>query len=158
MQQNKRTHKRNTFTPEEDACLRYLVAMYGESSWAIVTSFMPNRNVRQCRERWFNYLSPAVNNKEWSEAEDKFLLQKVDELGSKWKDISRFFNGRTDINIKSRYRVLMRKTESMKSFINNKPFQLPQEQEKPKNSKPTPEIIVDNVFFDLSFDQYEDIF
>ena len=124
-QEQKKTHKRCNFTYEEDNYLRYLVSKFGENNWGVVSSFMPNRNVRQCRERWFKYLSPTVKNNEWTEAEDMLLVQKRKELGPKWKEISQFFDGRTDINIKSRYNVLKRKVMRRESLLKSGFFKQP---------------------------------
>ena len=157
-QQRIKTHKRNTFTTDEDERLKYLVYTYGENNWPVVMALMPSRNTRQCRERWFKYLSPAVNKQEWSEEEDQLLIQKIKELGPKWKYISQFFNGRTDINLKSRYRVLKRKMNLMGSFFNNKNFTLPSELKTPKEKQQIPKLIDDSNYFDFEFEQFDDIY
>ncbi|OHS94678.1 r2r3-MYB transcription factor [Tritrichomonas foetus] len=100
--------RRNTFTPEEDKSLNKLVIKYGENNWHKVARKMPRRDVRQCRERWFNYLSPLVVNGKWTQEEEGLLIEKVHEYGRKWKYLTQFFPGRTDINIKNRYNCLMK--------------------------------------------------
>ena len=154
----KKTHKRCNFTQEEDTYLRFLVSKYGENSWALISSFMPHRNVRQCRERWFKYLSPTVKNNEWTEQEDMLLVQKRKELGPKWKEISKFFDGRTDINIKSRFNVLKRKVMRRESLLNSQVFPV---QQKPITPNPEPVSIKcqnENVQFINEFDNYSDLF
>ena len=32
------------------------------------------KNARQCKERWFNYLSPEIKNKKWSKENVKYIL------------------------------------------------------------------------------------
>ena len=100
--------KRNAFTEEEDKMLSNLVGRFGEDNWNKIARRMPKRDVRQCRERWLNYLSPLVINGAWSKEEEELLVRKVNEYGRKWKFITQFFPGRTDINIKNRYNCLIK--------------------------------------------------
>ena len=107
---SRRAHPKCKFTLEEDLFLRNLVAQFGENHWVQIARNMPKRNPRQCKERWMNYLSPMVRNTPWTPEEDEILKQKVSELGQKWVRIAKFFPMRTDINIKNRYLVLMRRS------------------------------------------------
>ena len=106
---NRKPHPKNKFTLEEDMLLRKLVTQFGENNWQQVARRMEKRNPRQCKERWCNYLSPQVRNTPWTPEEDELLLNKVNEIGQKWVRISKYFPMRTDINIKNRYMVLMRR-------------------------------------------------
>ena len=65
--------KREKFLPEEDRQLRELVAIHGDSSWDIVAKNMPNRNQRQCRERWKHYLCPGIDSSPWTPEEDAII-------------------------------------------------------------------------------------
>jgi hypothetical protein len=91
------------FSHSEDIKLLELVAAHGKRDWLAIARQMPNRSVRQCRERWCNYLAPGVANGPWSSEEDALLLEKFLEFGPKWKAMTAFFPGRTDINIKNHY-------------------------------------------------------
>ncbi|EAX97611.1 Myb-like DNA-binding domain containing protein [Trichomonas vaginalis G3] len=104
-------HPKDKFTPSEDQKLRMLVSVLGPSNWKKVSEYMVSRNARQCRDRYKNYLSPNLNSSPWSQEDDAKLLQLVDFYGRKWSLIAKEFNGRTDINIKSRYALLMRQEE-----------------------------------------------
>lgn len=104
-----RSHPRSGFTPEEDCLLLDLVSQYGRNSWVTVSSYMENRNARQCKDRYMSYLSPTINNGPYTEEEDKLLNQKYEELGPKWVKISKFFHNRTDISVKCRWAVLNRR-------------------------------------------------
>ena len=64
---------------------------------------MENRTIRQCKERWVNYLQPGLNNSPWTKAEDMILFEKVKQYGNSWAKIKKFFPRRTDINIKNRW-------------------------------------------------------
>lgn len=101
--------RRNPFSHEEDVLLSAIVQKYGIQDWVFIASLMPNRNSRQCRERWFNYLSPSINTAEWTEEEDKLILEKYNEIGSKWVQMMKYFQNRTDIMLKNRYQVILRR-------------------------------------------------
>jgi hypothetical protein len=103
-----RTTHKIRFTTDEDIALAELVAKYGEGDWLTIARHMRNRSVRQCRERWYNYLTPSVSNGPWSSEDDALLLEKCREFGSKWKMLTGFFPGKTDINIKNHYMTLTR--------------------------------------------------
>jgi hypothetical protein len=102
-------HPKSKFTPEEDRQLCQLVDKYGTTEWVFIANQMRRRNSRQCRERWQNYLCPTVNNGIWTTEEEQLLTEKVQEHGNAWKLIARYFSARTDINIKSHWKVMQRR-------------------------------------------------
>lgn len=103
---------RRNFAKEEDVRLQYLVQMFGTKDWKLISYYMLLRNARQCKDRFKNYLSPKINLKPWTKEEDKMLIQKVTEFGPKWVYISKFFEGRSDNNLKNRwYTHLNKKSE-----------------------------------------------
>jgi hypothetical protein len=75
-------HEKARFSQEEDIPLTQMVNEYGENNWKEISSKM-NKTERQCRERFFNYLSPKLNKMSWTPDEDIFLLKKIKELGNK---------------------------------------------------------------------------
>lgn len=106
-------HPKSKFTPEEDILLRQLVSQFGENNWNRIAELMPHRNMRQCKERWTNYLSPKVSNDPWTEEEDALLVQKYKEHGAKWVRIALSFPKRTDSNVKNRWLVLSRRSKKI---------------------------------------------
>jgi len=112
---NPQANSRSSFTSEEDEKLKEMVAKYGESNWNDISRHFPGRTTRQCRERYRHYLNPMIKNGEWTREEDELLLEKYEEFGSKWVQIAKFFNSRTDINVKNRWIVLMRKRANSSS-------------------------------------------
>ena len=48
---------KNPFTKEEDEILKDIINGSTFISWKKVSSQLPGRNSKQCRERWLNYLS-----------------------------------------------------------------------------------------------------
>jgi hypothetical protein len=97
---------RRYFTPTEDRQLCALVEQYGIRDWELITSFMPGRSERQCRDRWANHLAPTLNFSDWTPEEDAFLLAKAKMFGTQWAQIKHFFPGRTDMDCKNRWNLL----------------------------------------------------
>jgi hypothetical protein len=103
------TKPHQKFTKVEDDQLRAAVQQFGDLNWKIIARYVANRTPRQCKERWTNYLQPAINSSQWSPAEDLFLLEKYSEHGSKWIQIAKYFVNRTDAMVKNRFLVLKRR-------------------------------------------------
>ncbi|KAK8882705.1 hypothetical protein M9Y10_045346 [Tritrichomonas musculus] len=104
------------FSPQEDALLIKLVEKHGACKWDTIALSMNGRKGRQCRDRYMNYLNPAVKRDEWTLEEDILLTEKVKEHGPKWAKISKFFEGRTGPALKNRWNYKL-------SRIENKNFQ-----------------------------------
>lgn len=139
--QKQSAHKRK-FTPEEDEKIKQLVEHYGIRSWKYIAEHMEGRTVRQIRERYCNYLQPHLQMKPWSDEEDNLLTQKYYELGSRWVEIAAFFPGRTDVHLKNRMKLLLRRFNRISSLnipILQKhkiqPFILPKIEKRPKKAQ-----------------------
>lgn len=102
-------HPKTKFTNQEDLQLLELVKKYGTNNWYQISKEMNGRNIRQCRERYKNYLTPDVTNGPWTQEEDDLLFEAFSKYGARWKLIASFFPSRTDINIKSRWQVHFRR-------------------------------------------------
>jgi hypothetical protein len=94
---------RRVFTREEDLKLKDLVSRYGEKNWKLISSKMQNRTIRQCRERYKDYLHPGVVNGPWQADEDLLLREKYHEFGPKWSLMTPFFPERSAANLKNRW-------------------------------------------------------
>jgi hypothetical protein len=104
-------HPRCKFTAAEDTALVDLVGEFGPNDWDTIASHLPGRNASQCRDRWLSYLSPDVTNGPWTVEEEQLLLRKHVEFGPRWRRISLFFVGRTEINVKSRFLLIQRRLQ-----------------------------------------------
>jgi hypothetical protein len=94
------------FTGDEDLKLVEIINELGCLDWRTIASRMKNRSVRQCRDRWCQYLNPFISHFPWTDIEDALLRQKVAEYGTKWSKIAVFFPARTKINLKNRWRMI----------------------------------------------------
>ncbi|KAH0793086.1 Myb-like DNA-binding domain containing protein [Histomonas meleagridis] len=91
-------------------------------TWLAVALQIPGRTARQCRDRWTNYLSPQNKNAPWTVEEDNLLAQKYLELGSQWTIIAKYFDGRSENNVKNRwYTHIKHKLENQSKKIENLP-------------------------------------
>lgn len=102
-QKHLHTSPRRPFTVEEDARLIEIMNHNHFTSWRNVANQMSNRTSRQCRERWSNYLSPSIRNDPWTSTEDNLLVEKLNENGHSWSVLCRFFNGRSENDVKNRW-------------------------------------------------------
>jgi hypothetical protein len=73
---------------------------------------MLNRNVRQVKDRYNNYLHPSISNKSWTIEEDQKLVQLIQQYGKKWKKISQCIDGRNEVNVKNRWNYTLAKQYS----------------------------------------------
>jgi hypothetical protein len=94
---------RRAFTSNEDALLARIMADQPFLPWLQVASQIPGRSARQCRDRWVNYVCPHNKNAPWTQAEDAFLIAKVRDMGQHWAQIAKFFDGRSENNVKNRW-------------------------------------------------------
>ena len=112
------------FTDEEDAKLLRLVQEFGSKDWIKISQMMETRNPRQCRERWNNYVNPALRTDPWTPEEDMILERKFAEFGPRWNKISKFFVNRSDNNIRNRWMMMARhRSKHQKSPISPAPTQ-----------------------------------
>lgn len=94
--------KRKAFTVEEDQILRDCIQKYG-LDWEKITPHLPGRTLKQCHDRYSNYLRPSMKAKPWTPEEDQLLDDLFLALGKKWTKMTKKFPGRSSIDIKSRW-------------------------------------------------------
>lgn len=120
--QKKTSYKK--FTEDEDNLLKNIVQTVGPKNWRLISSMIPNKTPRQCRDRYMNYLAPGFIHSGWTNEEDKLLAEKYIEYGPHWTKIQRFFPLRTANSIKNRYNYTISRNSllfaDIISKINNK--------------------------------------
>lgn len=116
---------RKSWTAEEDKMLLEIIQTTGARQWSAIAIELnqlvhSNRQVRkgkQCRERWLGHLNPDIVRETWTNEEDSILLFKQSCFGNRWSEISKFLPGRTENQIKNRWRKL---GKSLKEFKKQK--------------------------------------
>lgn len=115
----KKIQNRKLWMTHEDEVLQELARRHGIKAWSLIArelnltihNGLAIRLGKQCRERYFNHLDPAVNKKEWSNYEDFTILKKKLELGNRWCQIAKFLDGRTENQVKNRFKSLSKRAK-----------------------------------------------
>jgi myb proto-oncogene protein len=112
-QQKSKTRKfcKTSWTYAEDTLLLNLMTRYGNNNWQIIAKEIPNRNGKQCRERYLNHLCPTINHDEWRDHEYVVLLQQHELRGNNWSFISTFLPVRSANHAKNSFYILMKRKQ-----------------------------------------------
>jgi hypothetical protein len=101
------------WTEQENEELRKKVAEFG-TKWKKIAPYFPNRTYNEIVHHYKKELNPTKESKQvpWTEEEEQRLIEKVNELGRKWSQISTFFD-RTPRAIEGRWEKIMYTGKSM---------------------------------------------
>lgn len=116
---------KSKFSEEEDERLFQIVREKGTGSWKEIAKHMSGKTIRQCRERYNNYLAPWISRDEWTQKEDDILISKYLIYGHNWKAISQFLVGRTCGNVKNRFQVITGRLKKESPYNDKKQVILP---------------------------------
>ena len=115
---------KSKFSKEDDLKLISLVMSRNDRDWVWIAQQMTNRNPRQCRERWYNYLDPSLHKGGWTPEEDRLLMEKKKEMGPHWNAIARFFSGRSGNSVRNRWLLIMRHEEKSNNDLSQEPIEI----------------------------------
>jgi hypothetical protein len=153
-----RPPRKNKWSPEEDEQLRNAVRMSGTDSWSKISSFVPTRTGKQCRERWIGQLAPSVSRNTWLPEEDAILIHAHAILGNRWTEIARNLSGRSALNVKNRWNWLAKHSAGVdpERFIGAQKSELsspPDIFERPYRAAFEP-LILDDRLFGTAFQEF----
>ncbi|KAI3776981.1 hypothetical protein L1987_46774 [Smallanthus sonchifolius] len=102
--------KKGSWTPEEDIMLVSYVQQHGPGNWRQVpTNTELQRCSKSCRLRWTNYLRPGIRRGDFTDDEEKMIIQLQTLLGNKWAAIASYLPERTDNDIKNYWNTHLKK-------------------------------------------------
>ncbi|CAJ1931116.1 unnamed protein product [Sphenostylis stenocarpa] len=102
--------KKGPWTPEEDEMLIDYISKHGHGSWRTLPKRAGlNRCGKSCRLRWTNYLRPDIKRGQFTEEDERIIINLHSVLGNKWSKIAAHLPGRTDNEIKNYWNTHIRK-------------------------------------------------
>ncbi|CDW76882.1 myb-like dna-binding domain containing protein [Stylonychia lemnae] len=103
----------------EDDELFLIISEKGTKQWQEIAEMLNsklgvNRNGKQCRERWYNFLNPEINRDPFSNEEDLKILLLRKQIGNRWSEIVKQLPGRTENSVKNRFNCMFKKIKDEK--------------------------------------------
>jgi len=100
-------NKTGAWSKEETEQLRQILSgldCKDPSTWELASKAMGyNRNIKQIKSRYDNFLDPTLKHGPWTKEEDDDLLSLQSEYGNKWKNFESILVGRSSDRIRRRF-------------------------------------------------------
>ncbi|CAK65161.1 unnamed protein product (macronuclear) [Paramecium tetraurelia] len=112
---NSENKKRIPWSNREDSLLQSFVDMYAskKQGWKQISELLIQqgyeRNPKDCRERYQNYLDSKFNKTKLTEQEVDILFELIMKYGNKWTSIAEKLNHRTDQDVKNQFYAIVKK-------------------------------------------------
>jgi hypothetical protein len=122
-----KSSSKQDWSADEDKLLSELILYKGSKKWTLISNklnetFHNGANFRQgkhCRERWLNHLDPSLKRSEWSPEEEQIIITNQSRIGNKWSIIAKLLPGRTENQVKNRWKSMQRKaSKTIKDSLN----------------------------------------
>jgi hypothetical protein len=120
------------WTRDDDVRLLAGLRRYGIGDWKQIAIFVGNgKTSSQCSQRWSRALNPSLSKEQWTEDEDRELLESVAEYGEhSWARVSKQMGSRSDVQCRYRFEQLQKAkqtAETQKTVLRlvKDPFELP---------------------------------
>ena len=108
-----RRHTRKTWTKQEDAKILKVIREMKLSSeeripYRVIAKHFPDRTSKQIRERYLNKLDSQILKPEFTDLEDRAIIEYYLQNGPKWKHLSGVLKGRTPTSLKNRFNTKLK--------------------------------------------------
>ena len=118
---------RKIWSTEEDETIKKLIKKVGKN-WKALSEMLGTKTGKQIRERFINKLDPKITKQQWSDEEDRKIIELYTQIGRKWSQISKHLPGRPQNKIKNRFYSYIQKNYDIK-------FRLLDENGQPRTKK-----------------------
>jgi hypothetical protein len=86
-----------------------LMLFIGQGNWTLVAKQLHGRLPKQCRQRFLNKVDPTVRKGQWTDDEDKRIVAAQSRIGSRFAEIAKFLEGRSETLVNHRLLALPQK-------------------------------------------------
>jgi myb proto-oncogene protein len=95
--------RKGAWEPAEDKKILDAIKVHGKKWNKIAAAAFTDRNAKQIRDRYINYLDPEIVKDKFTPDEDLLILDLHNKHGNKWSFIRQFIPHRSSDMIKNRY-------------------------------------------------------
>jgi hypothetical protein len=110
-----------TWSKTDDEKLSNILKKHKTKDWEVIASeFGQGKTSKECQERWIRYLKPGVRKGQWTDQEDRIVMETVknskEQPFTRWSDLAQKLPGRVGKQIRDRW------VNHLNPHINHLPF------------------------------------